>query len=449
MSKRPFINISTKVDKKQQRELDYLYSQLGSSSTPSVTGVSTDTTSSFLLTNTSGTLKFDGTKLVKGKADRVPLYRMPSGNLTNQFDAMTFAGAMSTATITTVGSYDNVVVANEAVPQNSYFRLTNRFFTASPIYLHMRIKVKALGTTPVLGVRNISAAAPYVNFTNKEGYMYMNLLTGSNTSSFSGYPTFNASNGFSGAVAVDEIIDLYWEWTYNDTIKLRITKDKASAEISSAFGTWGVNNNTSASIFYPTVIMADGTYQILSQEIGTITSIRPKIALIGDSLMSGARVAYVDTIVGKLESKLPYKIANFSAPATYLAGQQSILKDLLFVKPEVAFISSGLEGLYLDYANPASPNYATYTAALLKFLNTLVNHGIKPVFLVASDTGLYTDSRMATFETWISTNFPSALYVERLSTEGGLDGTGIHLNGVANGIVADKLITLLTTNGYL
>lgn len=412
--------------------------------------VSTDTQSKYILTEpVNGTFQFNGTKLTKQISDRIPLYRMPSGNLTNQFDAMTFAGAMSTATITAVGGYDNVVVGNEPTPQSSYFRLTNRFFTASPIYVHMRIKVKALGATPVLGVRNLSAPAPYVNFINKEGYMYINLLTGAATSSMSGYPTFTASNGFTGAVVADEILDLYWEWTYNDTMKLRITKDKSGAEISSVFGTWGVNNNTSASIFYPTVIMADGTYQILSQEIGTITSVRPKIALIGDSLMSGARVSYVDTIVGKLESKLPYKIANFSSPATYLSGQQSVLKDLLFVKPEVAFISPTLEGLYLDYANPASPNYATYTAALLAFLNTLVNNGIKPVFLVASDTGLYVDSRMTTFETWIATNYPAALYVERLSTEGALDGTGIHLNGTANSIVADKLIALLEANNYL
>jgi hypothetical protein len=370
------------------------------------------------------------------------LYKMSNANLTNGYENITTAGAMATAVVTQVGDYDNIVVGGS--DQASYFFPADRIFTATPIMGHIRVKAVSLGgTAPILGFRIISAPAPYVNFTNQQGYIYVNLSSGAMTSSFSGYATTTTTNNLSGSVSANEIVDVYFEWEYNNQMKMILVRNNLNGETSQITKTWSAQVNSSASICRLAVIMADGTYQLLSYEIGVKSFQRPKVLIAGDSELSGACIAYNETVFYQLKTSIPYNIAQFSAPASYLAGMQAVQRDILQINPEVVFFDNILDALFNNDCDPGDPQYATWSANFNKYVNAFIQAGIEPILFVPSCTPLYPDSRVTTMISYWTTNFPGRKYVNRLSTDGGFDCTGFHFNAAANAIIVTKLITEL------
>lgn len=400
-----------------------------------------DTSKYFLTKPYADTLAISGTKIRNiQQQGYVSQYQMPVANLTNQYDAFTTGGAMASATITQVGGYDNISVGGS--DQNSYFYPTDKLFSGRPLYGHLKVKVGTLGATPLLGFRTIVAPGQYVSFSHNQGYFYVNLITGVITFSFGGY-TPTATNNFSGSVSAGEVIDLYFTWIYNSQVLMTVVRNNLNGETSQVSSTFLVNGNGNAMLIRLAAIMAGGEYQLIKYEVGINSFLRPKVVLAGDSELSGICITAAATIRNQLLGLIPYNVMDMSATASLLTGIQAVQSDIINLNPEVVVFDNIIDALWFNYSDPASPNYASWSAAFNKYVNAYIRAGIEPVLFVPSITFLYPDSRCTTLINYWTTNFPGRQYVQRLATDGGFDCTGFHLNAAANLIVARNIITVL------
>jgi hypothetical protein len=196
--------------------------------------LSTDTRSKYVFKQTPGGLFVDGFKLVDAdKGSGLRLWDLKPGTLTDAYEPITKVGTLSTAVITKVGDFDNLVVANQADPFSTYLYPTNRVWAAKPIDFHMKVKVVALGgTLPALGFRTVCPGGPYSNFCNPQKGLYVNLNTGAITTLGNGNWTVTQYNGFSGAVAAGEIVDVYFRFLAFDEIKLTVVRNNLNGDTS-------------------------------------------------------------------------------------------------------------------------------------------------------------------------------------------------------------------------
>lgn len=407
---------------------------------------STLTQSKYLLEKISNNFYLDGPKIrdINNKS-LVSLYKMPAGNFTNNIDTMTKSGAMSSATISLDDGFDNVIVAGS--DQNSYIQFPFILTQTRCIY-KLRVRVDAVGATPLIGFRNIWPGSTYSNFNNPQFYGYFNLLTGVVTTTTGGTTTVMDYNGWQGAVGVGDIIELEIKYEYMRPRIFSITKvsDVLTGEISTrrqlksqfADGDW-------SQITHPAIIMADGTYTVLDYEVFSLDS-EPFFLIDGDSMGCGVRTTYEDSIVGKLNTKLPYKTASIAAGTKRTLGHLSTLWEVIKLRPTYIIIFNYIDSLYPNQADPANGNHATWSVDFQRYINTIKALGITPIFIYPETwTFLANATQCGYYETYLNTTFPSDLKVKVLTSESFYDGTGFHYAGATNEIIANKIITLLDT----
>lgn len=408
-------------------------------------GVSDNNISQFLLTeNEDGLVEFNGPKMVDiNNKNLTPLYSMPNGNITNEFDDMTHSGSMTTSTKTIVNGYDNIVVAG--TNQDSYTRFPFIVTHNRTIY-RLKIRVGAVGATaPVIGFRNIYVGSTYSNFNTAQFYGYFNLATGAVTATASGTTVLTTYNGFAGTVVANDIIELELQIENMRPRTLKITKSNLlTGEFSVTTQLKNITADGEAVMHHPAIIMADGTYQVLSYEIFSMDN-EPFILLDGDSMGVGVRISYADSVAGKLESKIPYRVASQAAGTKLLRGHLATMWQFNKIRPTYLPIFHYLESCQ-GYANPANGNHATWSANFTKYISTIKAMGIIPIFVYPQTWAVIDSSgaNSAFYETYLNTNYPSDLKVKVLTSESFYDATGFHYNGVTNGIIADKIIALLT-----
>lgn len=431
-------SISQDVDNAIECRDDGIYVPTGNSSSYSA---STNGTSKYLLSEASSIFSLNGPKVrdVNNK-ELVSLYRMPDGNMTNDFDNMVKNDAMTSATIAVVGGYDQVIVGGTT--NASYIRFDKQI-TLNRGIIKLKVRVDALGATaPLVGIRGIFPTG-FGNFANTMYSGHINLLTGVVTESNMGVQTL--TNNWSGAVTVGEIIEIEYRFDYLKGSQFTAYKANGTGgEISISNRVKTTVSNGNSYHQWPAIVLADGTYSILNYEI-LAEDYKPKIMMIGDSMSCGQRIMYPDSIVGKLESKIPYRIGCIGTSATTLVGILAAqLWELRTLRPEYVVVVHYLNSCQGD-ANPASGNYATWSANFEKMVNTIKGIGSIPIFVYPQTWAVIdpTGSNSAYYETYLNTFHASDMKVKVLTSENFYDSTGFHYNDVTNGIIADKIITLL------
>jgi hypothetical protein len=379
------------------------------------------------------------------------LYDMPSGNLTDGGDPFTFNGAMATAVITKSGGFDNIVVGNAGANIDSWMRQTNTFYAAKPLTVHLKVKIVALGAAPVLGFRTLGVGGIYSNFTNVLKSFYVNLLTGAITcNSTAGFDVVQ-KNGFTGAVAVGEVLDLYFTFSAFERYTLTVCRNIISGDSSTMTLTYPLalsSANDTQDLFYAPVILFDGTYKILEHDFVTGDYDAAVVAFMGDSLMSGGRQHYYDSLQYQLQQIVPYRIANFAAGTCLLAGMQSVLRHTLRAAPKVIVFDNGLDALFGNDCDPTDPQFAAWDAAMKTFVDTIIGAGIEPVLCITSCTFLFPDTRLDTFQAWWTANYPTRKFVRMNASDVEFDGTHFHYNPATNGRFRNKIRGALATLGY-
>lgn len=375
-------------------------------------------------------------------------YQMPLANLTNSYYPFTTNGRMAAAMITQAGNVDNIVVDGTGTNTDSYVTPNKNFSGCTYLRAHAKIKVKALGTTPVIGWRTIGVGAPYTSFVNSVRSFYANLNTGAVTASATTFFTASSNNQFSGAVAVDEVVDVYLEYWFMQQWRFRVVRRDLTGQVSEYIQT--ISNASAsttglANFIRFGLILHDGTYQLLEFDIQQPNQYGAKIAMIGDSILTGQNIAYSDTIQYKLQQLLPGRVSQFAGSAALLAGMQSVLGDMINSSPEICFLDNALDAMYQGKVNPASPNHATWSAAFNSLVNLIITAGITPICFIPSCTVLYTENTKQLMIDYWTTNFPDYEYVTTIPSECSYDNTGFHYNGATNQIVADRLVALLVS----
>lgn len=411
---------------------------------PPVLGVSAATKSKYMLGLTGGGLVENDFVKVKNVNNKnlVSMYKMPAGNLTSELDNMTFNDAMAAATITLDDGFDNVVVAG--TNQNSYAQFPFIFSLHRGVY-RMKLRVDAIGTAPLVGFRNIWPGSTYSNFNNPHFFGYVNLATGAITCSTNGTTTTTNLNGFIGTVAANDIIELEIQFEYMRPRIFRVIKNGAmTGEISvinqlkntNSDGEW---DNCSQ----PAIILADGEYTIIEYEILSMEN-RPLIMLEGDSMSTGVRVTYANSIIGNLDTKLPYRVASSAAGSKYLAGHLATLWIVSKLRPTYLLFSHYLESCQ-GLANPANGGHAAWSAAFQKYVSIIKALGIIPVFVYPETWAVLdpTGVNSAFYETYLNTNYPADPKIKVPTSQSVYDGTGFHYAGATNAYIADQLIAYL------
>jgi hypothetical protein len=379
------------------------------------------------------------------------LYDMPNGNLTDGGDPFTFNGAMTTAVISKSGNYDSIVVGNTGANIDSWMRPTNHIWSAKPITVHLKVKITALGAAPALGFRTLGVGGIYSNFTNVLKSFYINLLTGVITCNSTDGFDVAQKNGFSGAVAVGEILDVYFTFNAFERFTVSIVRNTLSCETSSITLTYPTGlsalNDTQDLVYIPTILY-DGTYKILQHDFITGDYAGAVVALMGDSLMTGGRQHFYDSLQYQLQQVVPYTVANFGAGTCMLAGMQAVLKHVLIAAPKVIVFDNGLDALLGNDCDPLDPQFAAWNAAMKTFVDSIIAAGIEPVLAITSDTFLYPEARLDTLQNWWTTNYPTRKYCRIDSTDVTFDGTHFHYTPITNGKFRNKILGALAQLGY-
>ena len=417
--------------------------------------LSDNTISSYLLsTNGEGQIEFNGPKMRDmTNREQVSLYKMPMGNLTANFDTMVKSGAMSSATIALDDGFDNIIVGGS--DQNSYIQFPF-ILTHNRVIYRMRVRVDAVGgTAPILGFRNIWPGGTYSNFSNPQFYCYFNLATGALTTTTTGTTLQASYNGWLGTVAAGDIVELEIQYEYMKPRIVKMTKvgDILSGEVSSQVR---LKNSASdgdwAQITHPAIIMADGTYTLLDYELISLDD-RPFFLIDGDSMGCSVRVPYEGSLVGHLNAKLPYTAACMAAGTKRTEGHLATLWEVVRLKPKYLIIFNYLDALFPNYADPANGSHATWSANFNRYVDTIKGLGITPIFVYPETWAPGILGANATvcghYETYLNTNYPTDLKVKVLTSESTYDSTGFHYSTTANGIIADKILTLMETNNLL
>lgn len=406
---------------------------------------STTSQSKYLLSEDDVIFTINGPKLrdINYKS-LISLYKMPMGNFTSNIDPMTKSGSMTTATIAlTNAGFDNVIVAGST--EASYIRFPF-IATNNRVVYRLKLRVDAVGATaPIVGFRNIWPGATYSNFNNPQFHGYFNLATGTVTTTTSGVTTTSDYNGFAGTVSAGNIIELELQF---EQMRPRIFTVTKNSLLTGEFSVRNQLKNTTADgdwslINHPAIILADGTYTILDYEILSFDD-RPTVLIDGDSMGVGVRISHNDTITGKLESKIPYRVASIAAGSKRLAGHLATMWQIRRLKPTYVLFFHYIESCQ-GLANPANGGHATWSANFAKYVSTIKALGITPIFVHPQTWAVIDPSgtNSAFYETYLNTNYPNDMKIKVLTSESFYDSTGFHYNGVTNGIITDKLITLL------
>lgn len=375
------------------------------------------------------------------------MYGLNSGGIFDGIDIVTKNGAMTSAVISKQGDYDRIAVTGGNA--TSYLILDKQS-TLNQFSIILRVKINSIGAAPLLGLQGIWPGLTYSNFNNAQYFGYVNLATGVITATSAG--TNTSYNGFLGTVLPNDIIEIRLDGDF--LVGSTLTIKKISGFTGEVSMDQTIKSPTADGwVFHQvlSIIMADGDYTILQYIVNHTDTFKPKICVVGDSMSSGVRIVKADSVIGKFKAKLPYRASSIGAGSCLTKGSLATIYEALNIYPEYMVIFFYLDPIYYDKANPANGSYATFSADFARYVNTIKEQGIKPIFIHPQTWAILDPSgvKCAFYTTFLNTFYPTERTIFLSSSELFYDGTGFHYNGVTNGIIADKVIALLESEGAL
>lgn len=411
-------------------------------------GISDSTQSKYLLTADNNILSFNGvlSRKINDKSSLV-VYRMPNANLVNQFDKFTLAGAMTSAVITNVGGYDNIVVGGSDF--NTYIRFDNQNSFNDFTY-KIKVRIDAIGVTaPLLGIRGICPTVPTYAVScsvNSRMYGYVNLLTGVISDNLEG--TAVTQNSWATAAIVGDIIEIEHTINYLKGSQFVAYKSNQNGQISTLTRTKTTTTTSRYPQAHPSIIMTDGTYTLLDFSIIS-PEYKPKILVTGDSMSTGVNILYDDSIKGKLGSKIPFRVSCTGASSQMVGGLLANIWAVLALQPEYVLIVTYVQPLLQGAANPDNVNYAAWNAQFTTYIGMLKSLGCRVVFVHPEqwDSVATPPNAAAYYTTYLNTNYPNDIKIYVPNSEAVYDSTGFHYAGPTNGYIADQLIQAIEAQG--
>ena len=408
--------------------------------------ISTDTRSSTLFSSDSTGLFLNSPKLRDAQRPaEFPMLSLPKGELADGFNSqITKSGALASATFTKDGDYDKVAVVGGDV--NSYFTFGPQT-TMANMRTKLKVLVNSIEATPLLGFRGIWPGGTFSNFNNTQPSGYVDLTTGAWTIQGEGSNT--NYNGVLGTVSAGDIIEITQDLNHLRGATYTFAKlNNTNGEVSTIVTTKSVGSDGTVKHAYPAIIMAGGDYTILDASIYFLDAQRPKILTVGDSMSVGVRIAESASVTAYFKAKQPYEAANIGAGSVLITGMLASIWQVIKLRPEYLVIFNFLDPIFYGRANPASGDYATWTANFQRYVSIIKSFGVKPIFVHPETwTFLGNATACAYYETFLNATYPSDIKIKVLNSEIFYDGTGFHYAGPTNTIIADKVIAAIIADG--
>lgn len=372
------------------------------------------------------------------------VYKMPAAAWSQGLEEFTQSGAMMAAAVSLENGFDRIEVAGG--DSTSCLFLAKQL-TLNEYQIRLRVKILGLGDNPVIGFGAAWPAAPYSSYNNGQFSAYLNLLTGAWLSS--NYGSAASHNGFLSAAQVDDIIELTLDVEY--LRRKRMTAYKAipyTGEVSQLTRTKNINSDSEGFHYMPGIIMADGSYQVLSYEIISLASESPNIMIAGDSMGAGVRVSHADSIAGELERITGFQSASIAAGSCFLKGMLASVWQIVALRPKYILIANFLDPLLSGSANPGNGSHATWTADLSRYIATIRAAGIKPVFLHPQFWPfLASEAQCQVYAEFLEQTYPDIPRIYVTNSVAVYDGTGFHYAAATNKWIAKEMVSIVKNYG--
>lgn len=408
------------------------------------TGVSEDTVSKYLLTETSDNVfEFDGvkSKSINSSFSGIPYFKLPLSFLTSTINSVTKNGAMSTAVVTAVGPYEKIAVT--AGTNTSYVKINDSFLSDANTVASLKVKLDTIGTNSLVGLRRINNAGVGDTNTNNISF-YVNLNTGV---IFRNSTAMTTAGTIAPFAANSDIIEFTWirdYKTWHNEIQVKNLTTGANLYAQN-LGSGDIDTYITI-IANPALTLADGTFTVLDWEIKSTTPHHPKLVVVGDSQGSGYHIANSDTIFYRLDNALPYNIGSTAGPGAYIYSiQKSQLPEVVAMKPDAVLLFSYLSIYYGDF-KVADPDYTTWKAAWDKVMNGIIAYGGRVILPKIDTWPLFGNSNEALWNTFVDGEVvahPTTLVLDLRGETLTYDNSGYHYNGASYEIIKNKIITLL------
>lgn len=367
------------------------------------------------------------------------------GVVSGSLEAVTKNGAMSTATITNSGGYDQFAVT--AGDNTSWIDFTSLTYQDNATILKARVKLVSVGVSaPMVGIG--LSGHNLTNDTNSgagcEDVM-INLLThvvqhrAGNNVTINPVTTKNSSAlSFSNGDVID--IELFLEW---DTSLIRfnvINTTNKSYSYSTVGGGGAGSLVRSRDVGYVShslkLILADGTYTLLSFEGYSSVPQNNLLALIGDSYACGDNIILNLNWPYLLQKALPqYDIACYAANGAYINSMvQYQLADVLRTRPKYVLIVSILT-LFWGFFDDGNANQTEFDNGMAAIMDTVTGYGGIPILIKWQTTGGFINGNSAAWNTKIAAlqaSYPTTLVLD-------LSGQSLQLNNSSHPTTSDTI----------
>jgi hypothetical protein len=391
------------------------------------------------------TLMTSGNTQLAASNGGTDIFQLPANGITTGLTTFTKYGAAASSTVTAVGAYDQIkVIGGDAT---SIFELDQRQFALGESIIRLKVKIDSLGANPLLGIKERDVpSGVYSNWTGFDYSGSVSLLDGHWTiPAYSRGATVDSSNNFYGVpLAVGDVVDIVYHKIYAGFHRIIIYKNgllmKSSfANINCLAADGGGGDNHCFEGF----IMADGKYTILNYSIKSPYS-NPLLAIIGDSLGSGARIESINTLQGWFNRLTPYKCALMGGPSSYLAGALACEEDVIKVRPKYVLMMLNLDGIWQDFCNPTNGNYATWDKEFKRYVSNIRAAGAIPIFPQYTSTALVLSATNCLhWNDYLDAQFPGSLRLDLRGKTFTYDGTAFHFDSNTNKMIVGELIKIL------
>lgn len=407
---------------------------------------------------------FDGTwqlvnsspQLKKVEKDYPIIAELLPGVISANNEPNTKNDAMSTATITNEGGYDQIEVTGSTAA--SWIKFTNQTVCDNSYKAKLLIRVNEKGSTaPLIGLGGLALQETsdtggawgnmvYINLTTKTPYQINE--NGNNTA-------LTLTTASAGTLAADgDILELVFDndaynGNYTFTVRNIATNEIVTAKRASS--------PTQARSFSLTarclsLILADGTYTILKCEVKSSVPAGNLASFIGDSYSSGYNLAGNLNIVSLLDASLPTEsIGSYATNGAYTTSMRKYhLKEVMKVKPRYVLFLHILH-VYYGYFDDGNANQTIFDTDMDIMLKSIIGYGGVPVFFKWQTTGGYINGNSTAWNNKITSmqaTYPEIKVVD-LSAEALQLNSSSHPNAADNRKIANKIIEFFISENVI
>lgn len=382
-------------------------------------------------------LEFKGNqiKYVNPTSERL-LYRMPDGNLNDGFDPYILGGSMTSSLFSKSFGFDTFEITGSGV---SFFFINNKQGVNNRVSYKARVKVNAVGDGFILGLYNVWPGFTYSNAANFPMNAYSD-ATGSITM-FPATAIQLAYNGFSGSIVAGDIIDMELTRDSYYSASFSLTRNSLTGEVTSRSRFKDVFSNPTNLHCFPGMLLGSGSFTILDFSVYTNDPRNIKVMIIGDSLGSGAAIPYEHSLLYFLEREMPYNVSSLASVSVLTKGLLASLWQLDHYKIEYLVIFSILDPAFTGYANPASPNFNAWSNDFQRYISSVKQKGITPIFFTPQSVqGIADQTACLYYTNYLNTNYPSDIKIYLPDASSSYDSTGNHYARSTN-LYLSQLIT--------